>query len=186
MAGSVAAMWAWAVDRITNYSCAYTQSLEVSPGAPYGKRNMGYVDGKYWFDCASFVYFALIGGGFPAGDYYGSGHYAPNVTGLVGILPQMGFTSYPAASSTWQAGDILIKYRTHTEICYAPPSRTMGAHSTAGGVTINAGDSTKSYYDVLFRYEEGPGPDPPGPQPGPTVPMPIWLLKRAIEIQRGG
>ena len=182
MAGSIQAMWDWAVDRITNYQCAYTQSLEVYDTAPYGLRNMGYLDGKYWFDCASFVYFALIGGGFNVGDYYGGGHYAFNVTGMIATLPYLGFVSYSPTSVVWQAGDIVAKTRTHTEICYAPPSQTMGAHNTTRGVTINDFQSDKSYYDILFRIPDQPGPYPPGP----TLPMPIWLIKRAIEISKGG
>ena len=70
----------------------------------------------------------------------------------------------------------------HTEICYTPPTRTMGAHNTANGVSINSYETGTSYYNVLIRWTGSPGPVPPGP----TQSMPIWLIKRAIDFSKGG
>ena len=58
----------------------------------------------------------------------------------------------------------------------------MGAHNSSRGVTINDYQADINYYDVLLRYPRSePGPTPPGP----SLPMPIWLIKRAIENSRG-
>lgn len=183
---SVSGMWQWAVDMCSRSDVAYDQS--------YRNYQLRPSDNKYCFDCSSFTFFACwLGGGLDVGalgynsnlaDYQAGRANAWNVTMMINSLENYaGWWRYDPRTEPWMAGDILAKIRTHTEICYAPPTRTMGAHSTAGGVTINNYETGLNYYDVLLRY---PGEDPgPGPGPGPTLPMPIWLIKRAIDLQKG-
>lgn len=114
-------------------------------------------------------------------DYQAGRANAWIVTGMINKLTADGWYQYDPRVETWQFGDILAKTRTHTEIFYQSPTYTMGAKNSASGITIT--DYIRTYYDVLLRY---PGPTPPGPTPpGPTLPMPIWLIKRGIEQQRG-
>ena len=182
----VNAFWSWAVNECTRGNVAYWQH--------YPERNQQTINGITYYDCSSFLFFACwLGGGLDVGalgynsnlsDYHNGSANAWNVTMMINSLTYAGFVQYDPRTEPWQAGDILAKTRTHTEICYAPPTQTMGAHSTAGGVSINNYQTGLNYYDVLLRW---PGATPPGPTPpGPTQPMPIWLIKRAIELQRGG
>lgn len=190
MAFDLQAAYNWAVTECQRSDVAYSQSY----------RNQQTVNGITYYDCSSFIFFALwLGGGLDVGalgfstdinDYHQGRANAWVVTSMVNTyLPQVqGFEFYDAANTAWQAGDILAKTnvpreRRHTEMCYAPPTRTMGAHNTTDGVSINSGETGYNYYNVLIRYTGSPTPPTP---PGPSQPVPIWLIKRAIELNRGG
>lgn len=191
MAFSIRDMYDWAVQECNRTDVAYSQTY----------RNQQTVNGITYYDCSSFVFFAMwLGGGLDVGalgfstnidDYHNGRANAWVVTGMVyTYLPQVnGFEFLDPKTVAWAEGDILAKTdvprdRRHTEICYALPTRTMGAHNTAGGVSINSANTGTNYYNVLIRYTGGPGPGPT--PPGPTQSLPIWLLKRAIENQKGG
>lgn len=179
----VTGMYNWAVTECNRTDVAYSQSY----------RNQQTVNGITYYDCSSFTFFACwLGGGLDVGslgystninDYHNGTANAWIVTSMINALSGLtGWETLDPKTVNWQAGDILAKTRTHCEICYAPPRQTMGAHNTASGVTINQYQTSLDYYDVLLRYTGSPGPTPPGP----TLPMPVWLLKRAIENQKGG
>ena len=183
MAFSIQGMYDWAVQECQRSDVGYSQSY----------RNQQTVNGITYYDCSSFTFFACwLGGGLDVGAYgystnlsaYHNGQANSwTVTPMINALSNtQGFQVFDPTTEPWQAGDILAKTRTHTEICYAPPRQTMGAHNTSRGVTINDFQTSLTYYDVLIRYTDQPGPTPPGP----TLPMPIWLIKRAIENQKGG
>ena len=176
-------MYDWAVLECQRTDVAYSQTY----------RNQQTVNGITYYDCSSFTFFAMwLGGGLDVGAlgystnlsaYHNGTANAWTVTSMLralSTLPEV--QQYSPRDVTWQAGDILAKTRTHTEICYAPPRQTMGAHNTARGISINDFQTDVGYYDVLVRYTAEPGPIPPGP----TQPMPSWLIKRAIELHKGG
>ena len=176
-------MYDWAVLECQRTDVAYSQTY----------RNQQTVNGITYYDCSSFTFFAMwLGGGLDVGAlgystnlsaYHNGTANAWTVTSMLRALSTLPeFQQYSPRDVTWQAGDILAKTRTHTEICYAPPRQTMGAHNTARGISINDFQTDVGYYDVLVRYTAEPGPIPPGP----TQPMPIWLIKRAIELHKGG
>ena len=193
MAFDLQGAYNWAVRECQRSDVAYSQSY----------RNQKTVNGITYYDCSSFIFFALwLGGGLDVGalgfstninDYHQGRANAWVVTSMVNTyLPQVqGFELYDAASTAWQAGDILAKTnvpreRRHTEMCYAPPTQTMGAHNTANGVSINNYQTGYNYYNVLIRYTGSPTPPTPPTPPGPSQPVPIWLLKRAMEISSQG
>ena len=178
----VNAFWAWAVNVCNSGTAAYWQHIP--------ERNQQTINGITYYDCSSFLFFACWqGGGLDVGalgynnninDYHNGTANAWNVTMMIRSLTYAGFVQYDPRTEPWQPGDILVKTRTHTEICYAAPTQTMGAHSPSGGVSINQFQTGTSYYDVLLRW---PGATPPVPPPVPTQPMPIWLLKAAVDNQ---
>ena len=183
MAFSIQGMYDWAVRECQRTDVAYSQTY----------RNQQTVNGITYYDCSSFTFFACwLGGGLDVGAlgystdinaYHNGTANAWTVNSMIRTLAAVsGFQQFNPRYVSWEAGDILAKTNTHCEICYAPPRQTMGAHSTAGGVSINQYQSSIDYYDVLIRWTDAPGPIPPGP----TLPMPIWLIKRAIEISKGG
>lgn len=175
-------MYQWAIQECNRTDVAYSQIY----------RNQMTVDGITYYDCSSFVFFACwLGGsmdigalGFPTdiNKYHNREANAWTVNGMIRYLRLYGgFQEYAPASTTWFPGDILAKSNAHTEILYQPPKYTMGAHNTNDGVTIRTQPDPNTY-NILFRWADSPGPHPPGP----TLPMPIWLIKRAINNQGGG
>lgn len=160
------------------------------------RRNMREIDGITYFDCSSFVFFAVwLGGGYDIGqlgyptDLEGyktkqgaDGYNAWVVHTMTPKLPKIGFTRLNPNTEVWQPGDILSWYNSrtgngHTEICYARPRVTMGAHgrknrTPADMVSINNFNIQADYYQDLWRYSgETPvtppePPLPPDPDPG--------------------
>ena len=189
MAFSIRDAFDWAVTECRRTDVAYSQTY----------RNQQTVNGITYYDCSSFIFFALwLGGGLDVGAlgfptnlsaYHNGSANAWVVTSMVyTYLPQVqGFEQFDASAVSWQEGDILAKTNVprsdrHTEMCYAPPTQTMGAHNPSRGVSINDFQTGTNYYNILIRWTGGgPGPVPPGP----TLPMPVWMMKRGQQIQRG-
>lgn len=172
----------WAVEMCNNPNVGYSQSL----------RNYQSSNGRTYFDCSSFTFFALwLGGGLDVGAFgyptnlslYQSGQAnAWIVTSMISALRGDGWWDMPTATSNWQPMDILAKTRTHTEFCYSQsPLQIMGARNSSlpfvDQVAIHPG--YPDYFNVVLRYPEGEPPTPPIPG---SKPMPIWLLKRAKEV----
>lgn len=172
----------WAVEMCNNPNVGYSQSL----------RNYQSSNGRTYFDCSSFTFFALwLGGGLDVGAFgyptnlslYQSGDAnAWIVTSMISTLRGDGWWDMPTATSNWQPMDILAKTRAHTEFCYSQsPLQIMGARNSSeqfvDQVAIHPGDP--GYFNVVLRYPKGEPPTPPIPG---SKPMPIWLLKRAKEV----
>lgn len=157
-------------------------------------RNMATANGITYFDCSSFVFFAVwLGGGYDIGqlgyptDLEGyktkhgqDGYNAWTVTPMMRGLQRIGFQKITPVPSVWKPGDVLAwvkpeENRGHTEICYASPRITMGAHNShyalEDQVSINTWNSDQSTYQALFRYKTQPPPEPPEP-PLPPEPEP--------------
>lgn len=161
--------------------------VEYHQGVSY--RNMCEIDGITYFDCSSFVFFAIwLGGGYDVAqlgfpndlDGYRNnpgvdGHNAWWTGSMPKCLSLIGFKRYNPVEVLWEPGDILHWHNSrdgkgHTEICYAKPRITMGAHNRSSRtsddmVSINTWNSASDSYDNLFRYtgEVQVTPyDPPG------------------------
>ena len=182
MAFSIQGMYDWSVYECNRTDVAYSQTY----------RNQQTVNGITYYDCSSFTFFAAwLGGGLDVGslgystninDYHNGTANAWTVNSMIRAIRSLtDWQQLDPQTDAWQEGDILAKTNTHCEICYLPPRQTMGAHSTAGGVSINQYQTSLSYYDVILRYVGTPGPHPPGP----TLPMPAWMLKAAITNHKG-
>lgn len=184
---SLQGMFDWAVEWCNKPNVEYWMSAS--------RRNMRTIDGITYFDCSSFVFFAVwLGGGYDIGslgyptdlEKYKTmegqdGYNAWVVHTMTPKLPKIGFTRYNPEMVAWQPGDILSWYNArtgegHTEICYATPRRTMGAHGRKNRtpddmVSINTGNTKVGYYQDLWRFSgETPitPPDPPlPPDPNP-------------------
>ena len=194
------AAYNWIEAQCNNVNVRYSQSY----------RNMQTVDGLTYFDCSSLMFFGLwLGGGFDIALYGFSttltdytnptpGHYANAwvVQTMEPILVSAGWqdvrTDLP---SDWLPGDILIKYAGggyswHTEMVYSgePNLMQMGArnsHITPATDQVAIHTLYTGYYDRILRDPTQPTPTPgpgPGPHPGPSYRMPIWLIKRAKEV----
>lgn len=123
-------------------------------------RNQQTIGGITYYDCSSFIWYALIGGGFDVVTAYGGETWAFVTSTMGRVLLNLGFISIPVESE-WLAGDILVRnnsYGEHTEMVYQG-RRTMGAHSAryalADQVSIKDTDDNPATWDACYRYGAG-------------------------------
>lgn len=138
----------WAVSVCKSDNVGYSQDY----------RNQQTVNGVTYYDCSSFIWYALLVGGFNVSTANGSSY--PFTTSSMGnVLTKLGFTQM-STSTQWKAGDILLRTG-HTEMVYVG-YRTMGAHNSslplADQVSINDYGSSPSDWEVLYRYVEPTSP----------------------------
>lgn len=137
--------WSWAVATCNRSNVGYSQTY----------REQQTVNGITYYDCSSFLWYALLAGAFPVIETYGSRH--PFTTSdMISVLLSMGFTEVPV-SNVWKPGDILWRSG-HTEMVYQG-RRTMGAHTDdvplEQQVSINTSESSPSNWSRCFRYGSG-------------------------------
>lgn len=143
--------WQWAVNTCNADNVGYSQDY----------RNAQVVNGITYYDCSSFIWYALKNGGFKLSSSY------PFSTGTMRTeLKKLGFKQV-SLSEDWKPGD--IAWRTgHTEMVYSGGTGkgvTMGAHnpnvSLENQVSIGGsnGDETlttnASDWESLWRYGTG-------------------------------
>ena len=141
-----------------------------APNVGYSRdyRNQQVKNGITYYDCSSFIFYALKAGGFdvagPAFTEAVGEPYSGNAITTANEgrwLELLGFVRYPFTSDIMgKPGDIVIRSG-HTEMVYeatrAGYVRTMGAHSSGfpldRQVSINETDSNN--WSALYRYGEG-------------------------------
>lgn len=145
----------WAINACNAPNIGYSQAY----------RNQQTVGGITYYDCASFVWYALKAAGFnveaaykaATGNAY-SGNAIIVDANFDRWMKAMGFTAYNPAVEAWQRGDVMAVIGSHTEICYDPDNYyCMGAHTDnrplAEQVSIS-NYSTRSYWGVAYRYKQ--------------------------------
>ena len=154
----------------TAYSWAISTCNAPKIGYSQTYRNQQTVNGITYYDCSSFIWYALKAGGFDVeGAYQTALGYAYSGNAITtsverAWLSALGFTQQ-SITGTWQAGDILW-CSGHTEMVYTGGTArgvTMGAHtsntSLANQVSINDHESTASNWTSLWRYGSTPAVD---------------------------
>ena len=140
---SIQIAYDWAIETCTAPNIGYSQTY----------RNQQTINGITYYDCSSFIWYALKAGKFPV-EKYGSWPFTTSSMGK--ILLNMGFKKHDA-NIKWQAGDILLR-KGHTEMAF-DSTRTMGAHTAnvplEQQVSINA-NSGIGKWNELYRWEESP------------------------------
>lgn len=147
----------WAITACNNPNVGYSQAY----------RNEQTVNGITYYDCASFVWYALLRGGFDVvsafkqamgWDYTGN---AITVSGEPSWLSALGFVEQ-RITGQWVEGDIVLN-DDHTEIVYRGGNGrgiTMGAHSDSydlpNQVSIHTFESDSSDFSRIFRYGARP------------------------------
>lgn len=139
---------------------AYEWAIEVcnKPNVGYSQayRNQRVVNGITYYDCSSFIFYALMAGDFDVVGANGGSTW-PFTTGTMArVLNLLGFSKNPT-TQPWKPGDILIRTG-HTEMAF-DATHTMGAHSSSvpleQQVSINSNPSTASSWLELWRWENG-------------------------------
>lgn len=141
------------IDLQSGYNWAVMTCASPTVGYSQDYRNQRTVNGITYYDCSSFIWYALIAAGFDMVSAY-NGQTWPFVTGTMeNVLKSIGFKKYDP-SIEWKPMDILIKAG-HTEIAF-DGSRTMGAHTSkvplVDQVSINQ-NPNRSGWVSLYRYE---------------------------------
>ena len=136
----------WAVNTCNAPNVGYSQQY----------RNQQTINGITYYDCSSFIWYALLNGGFPMGNYNNGIPF--NTRNMGPILIALGFTaSIATAVEPWLPGDIVWRSG-HTEMVY-DGYVTMGAHypgiPLADQVSINSGPVAPSAWTTLYRYGSG-------------------------------
>lgn len=153
---SINEAYTWAVRACNAPNVGYYQ-------IPY--RNQQTVNGITYYDCSSFINYALLAGGFSTPSY------APNnnaftTTSMYTVLPQLGFKQ--VSGNDLKAGDIGLS-QVHTEMCYkggvaGETAIFMGAHgrngiALANQVSIGSSGGDPNYasksFTHFYRYGDG-------------------------------
>lgn len=144
--------YTWAIQTCNAPKIGYSQSY----------RNQQTVGGVTYYDCSSFINYALLAGGFETPNY-APHHNAFTTVTEIDELFRLGFTEVDATGEIlpgdvgWVSG--------HTEMCYSGgvgKAVFMGAHTAnaplANQVSIgsSSGDATyKRSFSRIFRYGAG-------------------------------
>lgn len=133
----------WAIETCNTDNVGYSQSY----------RNQRVVNGITYYDCSSFIWYALINGGWDMVSVHGSWPFT--TSNMRSVLLSLGFKKY-SADVEWKPGDILWRSG-HTEMAF-DSIRSMGAHTSNADlkdqVSINTNDSRGNWKE-LYRYDNG-------------------------------
>lgn len=132
-------------------------------------RNQGTYDGVTYYDCSSFINFALVAGGFSTPSYAPT-HPAFSTGVEPTVLTNLGFTEYSVSNGfTWKECDIGWRRANghgHTEMCYKGGENGkaifMGAHTNgvqlANQVSIGTSngnaEGANSSFTKCYRWEK--------------------------------
>ena len=145
---------------------AYSWAIETcnAPNVGYSQnyRNQQTVGDVTYYDCSSFINYALLAGGFETPDYAPNNNAFTTYTEASELI-RLGFTEVDA-SGEYLAGDIGLSSG-HTEMCYQGGNGKgifMGAHTSnvplANQVSIGSSSGDETYqrsFPRLFRYGDG-------------------------------
>lgn len=147
----------WAIQKCDDPNVRYSMTY----------RNQQTINGLTYYDCSSFIWYALIAGGFDCVAAHGGESWPFTTNDMRGVLTRLGFTQ---VSRTGQIlpGDIGVHHRGsaggHTEMCYTGGNGAgvfMGAHGSSlpaqQQVSINTYTTSGTNWDEIYRYQGGAG-----------------------------
>lgn len=143
----------WAVQKCNDANIGYSQAY----------RNQQTVNGITYYDCSSFINYALLAGGFVTTSY-APNHNAFTTASEGNVLLNLGFTR--VTDGSLKPGDIGVSNNAsmqHTEMVYAvsedgQTAQWMGAHTDAYALAdqVSITDAWVGlWFDALYRYGEG-------------------------------
>ena len=148
----------WAVQTCNAPNVGYSQTY----------RQKKKIKGITYYDCSSFIWYALKAGGFDVVAAHGGDTTPMNTRNEHEVLINLGFEEY-SPSLPWLPGDIAWKPG-HTEMVYEPKSIggiCMGAHTgnakLANQVSIGSSKGDPNYtkspsdWQRMYRYGSGAG-----------------------------
>lgn len=156
--GSINKAYSWAINTCRAPNVGYP------PDNHLDWRNQKKVNGITYYDCSSFINYALLAGGFETPAYAPKNNAFTTYT-MGAVLLQLGFTELtPSSTFVWKPGDIGLNVD-HTEMCYSEGVGTavfMGSHTSnaalANQVSIgnSSGDTTyRRTFNKCYRFQDG-------------------------------
>lgn len=143
---SIQTAYEWAIEKCNTSNIGYSQANRMEKT----------VNGITYYDCSSFIWFALMAGGFDVVHANGGSTWAFTTGTMARALNLLGFVKH-TSTQPWKPGDILIR-NGHTEMAF-DSNRTMGAHTSRVAldeqVSINSNPSSASEWAELWRWENG-------------------------------
>lgn len=143
---SIQTAYEWSIAKCNAPNIGYSQAY----------RNERTVNGITYYDCSSFIWYALMAGGFDVVKANGGSTWPFTTSTMATGLKLLGFVKHGTAQP-WKAGDLLIRTG-HTEMAF-DSNHTMGAHSSKvpldQQVSINSNPSSPNDWLELWRYENG-------------------------------
>ena len=119
----------WAINKCNASNIGYSQAY----------RNQQTVGGVTYYDCSSFIWYALKAAGFDVEKAYktatGTAYSGNAITthNMDKWLKALGFTRYDPTATAWQQGDVMLVHNDshqHTEMVYdGAAKRCMGPNS---------------------------------------------------------
>ena len=144
--------YSWAIQTCNALNVGYSQTY----------RNAQTVKGITYYDCSSFINYALLAGGFETPSYAPNNNAFTTYTEASELI-RLGFTEVDS-SGEYLAGDIGLSSG-HTEMCYQGGNGKgifMGAHTDnaalANQVSIGSSSGNATYqrsFQRLFRFGDG-------------------------------
>lgn len=132
----------WAIETCNKANVGYSQDY----------REEKTVNGITYYDCSSFIWYALKYGGIDVMKYSSS----PFTTATMPkILLSMGFVGFDPWNNDWKLGDIMWRSG-HTEMVYDAVNKiTMGAHSARLPLAeqVSVGKSINKSWTAGYRLE---------------------------------
>lgn len=143
------------------YSWAVSKCNEANIGYSQTYRNEQTVNGITYYDCSSFIWYALLHNGFDCVSANGGSTWPFTTSSMPTVLPLLGFTQI-SDTGVWKPMDIVLHPGVHTELVYSGGNAggiTMGAHNDSvpldRQVSINTYSITSGTYPQFWRYGNG-------------------------------
>lgn len=150
------AAYRWAIQKCNAPNVGYSMDY----------RDQQTVGGITYYDCSSFIWYALLAGGFDCVQAHGGNTWPFTTVDMRQVLENLGFVSVPLNGQILP-GDIgFYDYgggaNGHTEMCYqggVGSAVFMGAHGSsrplADQVSINDYQSAGTRWQYIYRYQGG-------------------------------
>lgn len=150
----------------SNINKSYQWAIQTcnAPNVGYSMtyRNQQTVNGITYYDCSSFIWFALKAGGFDVVTAQGGSSYPMTTYNEESVLSNLGFNRLSNISNIeWLPGDIVIREQ-HTEMVYRTGTQngyayTMGAITASGAIENQVRIRTEESNNWLqvWRYGQG-------------------------------
>lgn len=143
---SIQTAYNWAIEKCNAPNIGYSQANRMEKT----------VNGITYYDCSSFIWYALLAGGFDCVKANGGSTWAFTTSTMAKALKLLGFVKH-GTTQPWLPGDILIRTG-HTEMAF-DSNHTMGAHTSKVAldehVSINSNPTSASDWLELWRWENG-------------------------------
>lgn len=150
MSESLTGAFSWSVAKCNANDVGYSQAY----------RNERTVDGITYYDCSSFIWYALLYNGWDCVSANWGSSWPFTTSSMPYILPELGFVQVDQ-NGIWKPMDIVLTPGVHTEFVHTGgmgQGITMGAHTDAvplaDQVSINTSYTVAGSFSQMWRFPD--------------------------------